>query len=141
VLLLLAGLTRRNAEIEDPPTLPATESHAVLKHVHLANGYRSGMFDDASIEHRRRFIARRLHRIVRRIHDDRDPGDYVIDADVMCHPAGTAREDKLVLILKSLQSEAKRMHGETLLHEGSATKHLRHENRLERRLSGNGLRT
>jgi hypothetical protein len=46
------------------------------------------------------------------------------------HPAGAAREHELILILKPLQRDAERMHGETLLYEGSAVKHLRHDNPL-----------
>ena len=137
-LLFLAGLTGCNVEIKDPPALPAAQSHGVLQHVHFPDRHRPRMFDDAPVEHRHGCIARRLDRIVRRVHDNRDPGDHLIDGNMMRHSAGATREDQLALIFKPLQSEAEGMHGETLLYEGSAAKHLRHENPLWGRLLSAG---
>ena len=88
------------------------------------------MFDDTAIEHNGRLITARPDRIIRRIHDDGDPGDDRVDRDMVGHAAGAARKDEFVLILKPLQRDTERMHGETLLYEGSAVKHLRHDNPL-----------
>lgn len=86
------------------------------------------MFNDAAVEHNGRLITGRPDRIIRRIHDDRDASDDLVDRDMVSHPAGTARKDKLILAFKPLQGDAQRMHGETLLYEGPAVKYLRHDN-------------
>ena len=129
-LLFLAGFTCRNVQIKDPPALRAAQSHGVLKHVHLSDRHGPRMLDDAPVEHRHGFVTGRLDRIVRSIHHDGHAGDYLIDRHMVCHPAGAAREDQFVLIFKAFQRDTQRMHGETLLHEGSAVKHLRHDNPL-----------
>ena len=128
--LLLAGLARCDVQIEDPPALPAAQSYGVLKHVHLTDGYSPRVFDDTPVEHRRRLIIDRVDRIVRCIHDDGNPSDHLIDGNVMRHSAGAAGEDQLLLVFKPLQGDAERMHGETLLYEGSAVKYLSHDNPL-----------
>lgn len=88
------------------------------------------MFNDAAVEHNGSLITGRPDRIIRRIHDDGDASDDFVDRDMVSHPAGTARKDKLILTFKPLQRDAERMHGETLLYEGSAVKYLRHDNPL-----------
>ena len=129
ILLFLAGLTGRNPEIKDTPALRASQSHSVVQHIHFPDRHGARMFDDATVEHDGSLIARRPDGIIRRIHDDRDSGDDVADCNVVGHPAGTAREDQFVLILKPFQRDTERMHGETLLYEGPAVKHLRHDTR------------
>ncbi len=128
MLLFLAGFTGRNAKIKNTPALRASQSHGVLQHIHLPDRYGARMFDDAAVEHRGRLITGRPDRIIRRVHDDCDPGDDGIDRDMVGHPARAAREHKLIQVLKPLQRETERMYGETLLYEGSAVKHLRHDN-------------
>ena len=117
-------------QVEDPPALTAAQSHGVLQHVQLSYRHRAGMFDDASAEYRRRLFTGRTDRIIRRIHHDRNPRNDLVDGNMVGHPAGTAREDEIGVIFKPLESDAERMHRETLLDKGSAAKHLCHGNQL-----------
>ena len=117
-------------QVEDPPALPTAQSHGVLQYVHLSNRDRACMFDDASAEYCRWFLMGRPDGIVRSVHHNRNPRDDLIDCHMMRHPAGAACKDQLVLIFKPLKGEAERMHGETLLDEGPAAKHLCHERSL-----------
>ena len=45
ILLFLAGFTGCDAEIKDTPALRASQSHAVLQHIHLPDRHGARMFD------------------------------------------------------------------------------------------------